>query len=162
MAAAVAKRQFGIATRLYQSQRLSRDHLIEIAAHGFETVEVVSAPGHFEPSSDAAVADLQQWLAEAQLDLHAVAAPPPDGPQPWNAGALGPVEQPLYIARRISYAVFCLKKKSAHARFLVLAILVARDFLAAVARCTPRARCTWARQAATPAADQRGSRACGS
>jgi sugar phosphate isomerase/epimerase len=100
----VAKRQFGISTRLYSSQRLGRDQLIEIAAHGFEVVEVASAAGHFEPN-DAAVADLQQWLAEARLDLDGIAAPPPDGPQPWNAGDLGPVEQALYTARRIPLRV---------------------------------------------------------
>lgn len=101
---AVGKRQFGISTRLYQSQRLTRDHLLEIAGHGFDVVEVACAAGHFEPN-DASVADLQQWLAEARLDLHAVAAPPPDGPQPWNAGDLGPVEAALFIARRIPYRV---------------------------------------------------------
>jgi sugar phosphate isomerase/epimerase len=104
----VAKRQFGISTQLYRSQRLSRDHLLEIAAHGFEVIEVVAAAGHFEPSNDASVADLQQWLAEACLELHAVAAPPPDGAQPWNAGALQPVEAALYVARRIPYCALVL------------------------------------------------------
>jgi sugar phosphate isomerase/epimerase len=97
----VAKRQFGVSTHLFRTQRLQRDHLLAIAAQGFESVEVVAASGHFDPANEAAVADLQQWLAEAQLDLHAVLAPPPDGPQPWNAGALGPVEAALYVARRI-------------------------------------------------------------
>lgn len=101
----MAKRQFGISTRLFQSQRLTKDHLLEIAAHGFEAVEVTAAAGHFEPSNGAAVGDLQQWLAEARVQLHAVAAPAPDGPQPWNAGALGPVEDALYVARRISFDV---------------------------------------------------------
>lgn len=100
----MTKRQFGVSTRLFQSQRLGRDHLLQIAAHGFEVVEVACAAGHFEPN-DAAVADLQQWLAEARLEVHAVAAPPPDGPQPWNAGDLGPVEAALHIARRIPYRV---------------------------------------------------------
>ena len=104
----MAKRQFGISTQLYRSQRLTRDHLLEIAAHGFEVIEVVAAAGHFEPSNDASVADLQQWLAEARLELHAVAAPPPDSPQPWNAGALQPVEAALYVARRISFRALVL------------------------------------------------------
>ena len=97
-----------MSTRLYQSQRLSRDHLLEIAAHGFEVVEVVAAAGHFEPSNDAAIADLQQWLAEARLELSAVAAPPPDGPQPWNAGDLRPVEAAIHVARRIPYRALVL------------------------------------------------------
>jgi len=104
----VAKRQFGISTRLFEAQRLNRAQLIEIAGYGFEVVEVAVLAGHFEPSSDAAVADLQQWLAEAQLELHAVAAPPPDGVQPWNAGALGPVETALRVARRIPFRALVL------------------------------------------------------
>lgn len=105
MVQVVAKRQFGISTRLFQSQRLTRDHLLEIAAYGFDVIELQAAAGHFEPANEAAVADLQQWLAEARLYLHAVAAPPPDGQQQWNAGDLGPVAQALYVARRIPFDV---------------------------------------------------------
>ena len=103
-----AKRQFGISSRLYQSQRLRREHLLEVAAHGFECVEVVAAPGHFDPAQERSVGDLQQWLAEAGLVLHAVAAPTPDGPTPWSAAGLGPVEQALFVARRIPLAVLVL------------------------------------------------------
>jgi len=71
----VAKRQFGVSTHLYHGQRLTRDHLIEIAAHGFEAVEVFATRTHFDYHSAAAVADLQQWLAEAGLQLHGVHAP---------------------------------------------------------------------------------------
>jgi len=122
----VVKRQFGISTKLYQSQRLSREHLMAIAAHGFEAVEVAVAAGHFEPSSDAAIADLQQWLAEAQLQLTAVVAPPPDGPQPWSAGDLQVVEAALYIARRIPYGALVLpvgSPKSASKAVEKLAVL---------------------------------------
>ena len=31
---------FGISTHLYLGDRLDRDHLVEIAAHGFDAVEV--------------------------------------------------------------------------------------------------------------------------
>ena len=64
------KRQFGVSTHLYHSQRLSREHLLEIAAHGFERVEVFATRTHFDYHNPAAVADLQQWLAEAGLELH--------------------------------------------------------------------------------------------
>ena len=104
----MAKRQFGISTHLYHAQRLRRDHLLEIAAHGFECIEIDAAPGHFDARNAAAVADLQQWLAEARLDLDAVVATSSDGPAPWNAGALDPVEQVLYIARRIPVRVLIL------------------------------------------------------
>jgi sugar phosphate isomerase/epimerase len=104
----VAKRRFGVSTQLYRRERLCRAHLLEIAAHGFEAVEVFGARTHFDYYNPAAVADLQQWLAEARLDLDAVTAPPPDGPAPWNAGALEPVEQALFIARRIPMRVLIL------------------------------------------------------
>src|SRR5438477_3480002 len=71
----VTKRQFGVSTHLYHGQRLGRDHLLEIAAHGFETVEVFATRSHFDYHNEAAVADLQQWLAEAGLDLHGIHAP---------------------------------------------------------------------------------------
>jgi sugar phosphate isomerase/epimerase len=71
----VIKRRFGVSTHLYHSQRLSRDHLIEIAAHGFEVVEVVATRTHFDYHNPAAVADLQQWLAEAGLELYSIHAP---------------------------------------------------------------------------------------
>ena len=70
-----AKRQFGVSTHLYHGRRLSRDHLLEIAAHGFETVEVFATRTHFDYHNPAAIADLQQWLAEAGLTLHAIHAP---------------------------------------------------------------------------------------
>ena len=58
----VAKRQYGISTHLYHNQRLSRDHLVEIAAHGFETVEVFATRTHFDYHNPASVADLLQQV----------------------------------------------------------------------------------------------------
>lgn len=82
-----------MSTRLYGSQRLQRAHLLEIAAHGFEAVEVVAARTHIDFHNDSAIADLQQWLAEAGLDLHNVTVPAP---------ATGEeTAQALFIARRI-------------------------------------------------------------
>ena len=40
--------RFGISTHLYHDQRLSRDHLAQIAAHGFEAVEVFATRSHFD------------------------------------------------------------------------------------------------------------------
>src|SRR6266508_155304 len=94
MVLSVAKRQFGVSTHLYQSQRLSREHLLEIAAHGFEAVELFATRTHFDYHNELAVADLQQWLAEAGLDLHNVVVPPYDDP-----------EQAVLIARRIPVKV---------------------------------------------------------
>ena len=56
----VAKRQFGVSTRLFHGQRLCRDHLLAIAAHGFETVELVRHLVAFRLSQrERKVADLQ-------------------------------------------------------------------------------------------------------
>jgi sugar phosphate isomerase/epimerase len=98
----VAKRLFGVSTRLYHRLRLSREHLVEIAAHGFETVEVFAARTHVDAYNPAVVADLQQWLAEAGLELHNVHAP---------VGAEVPedVDQALFIARRIPVKVFVMR-----------------------------------------------------
>jgi sugar phosphate isomerase/epimerase len=114
------KRAFGISTHLYHNQRLSRDHLLEIAAHGFEEVELFATRTHFDYHSTAAIADLQQWLAEAGLELHGVHAPISDS---FAAGRPGPLlslasidpaerdralqeaERALYIGRRIRFPV---------------------------------------------------------
>jgi len=92
----VRKRQFGVSTHLYRAQRLQREHLLEIAAHGFEAVELVAAAGHFDPRHQAAIADLQQWLAEARLDLTSVAVP--------AGSTIEDAEHALFIARRIPLA----------------------------------------------------------
>lgn len=92
---------FAVSTDLYHAHRLSREHLLEIAANGFERVELDASRTHFDARNPSAIADLQQWLAEARLELDAIVAPAPDGPDPWNAGALEPVETALFVARRI-------------------------------------------------------------
>jgi sugar phosphate isomerase/epimerase len=94
----LGKRQFGVSTHLYRGQRLQRDHLLEVAANRFDAVEVVAAPGHFDGANPGAVADLQQWLAEAGLAITGVeaAADPADA------------ESALFIARRIPLNVLIL------------------------------------------------------
>jgi sugar phosphate isomerase/epimerase len=69
------KRRFGVSTRLYEGKRLGRDHLLEIAAHGFGVVEIPAARRHLDFANPAVVADLQQWLAEAGLDLQGLHLP---------------------------------------------------------------------------------------
>ena len=95
------KRLFGVSTLLYRQRRLTRDHLFEIAAHGFETVEVFGLATHCDADHRANVADLQQWLAETGLTLSGVHAP---------AGAPTPEanEPALFIARRIPVPVFVM------------------------------------------------------
>ena len=40
--------RFGISTHLFHSERLERDHLVEIAAHGFDSLELFATRSHFD------------------------------------------------------------------------------------------------------------------
>jgi len=116
----VARREFGVSTHLYHNQRLGRDHLLEIASYGFESIEVFATRTHFDYHNPSAVADLQQWLAEARLELGSVHAPvaesytggrwgrllsiaSPDEDE--RAAAVAEAERALHIARRIPIKV---------------------------------------------------------
>ena len=66
---------FGVSTHLYHDQRLDRDHLVEIAAHGFECVEVFSTRSHFDYHDGAVVRQLAEWLEDTRLTLHSLHAP---------------------------------------------------------------------------------------
>ena len=113
----MSRRPFGVSTRLFHHERLSRDHLLQIAAHGFELVEVFATRTHFDYHNAAAVADLQQWLADAGLTLHSVHAPVGESfaGGRWSGllsiasadsdareRAVGEAERALFIARRIA------------------------------------------------------------
>src|SRR5688572_2563486 len=67
--------QFGISTHLFHEHRLSRDHLVHIAAHGFEAVEVFATRTHFDYRDDRAISELGEWLSDMRLTLHSVHAP---------------------------------------------------------------------------------------
>jgi sugar phosphate isomerase/epimerase len=109
-----------VSTHLYHGERLDRKHLLEIAGHGFEAVELFATRTHFDYHNPSAVADLQEWLADAGLELHSVHAPITEGfvAGRWGASltvasiepatreaALGEAEHALYIARRIPLKV---------------------------------------------------------
>jgi len=94
----VARSRFGISTRLYAAQRLGRGQLLEIGAHGFEVVDLYASRTHFDYLNPAVVADLQQWLAEARLDLISVSVPTGED-----------AEQALFVARRLPFAVLVLQ-----------------------------------------------------
>ena len=68
-------RAFGVSTHLFHNHRLSRQHLLEIGAHGFEAVELFATATHFDYHNPANLGDLQQWLTEGGLELHGVHAP---------------------------------------------------------------------------------------
>jgi sugar phosphate isomerase/epimerase len=71
----VSSPRFGISTHLYHDQRLDRDHLVEIAAHGFDCVEVFATRTHFDYHDGAAVRALAEWLEDTRLTLHSMHAP---------------------------------------------------------------------------------------
>jgi sugar phosphate isomerase/epimerase len=68
-------RRFGISTHLFHDARLTRDHLVHVAAHGFDAIELFATASHFDYRSEAAAAELGEWLADTRLELHSVHAP---------------------------------------------------------------------------------------
>jgi sugar phosphate isomerase/epimerase len=67
--------KFGVSTHLFHEKRLAREHLVDIAAHGFETVEVFATRSHFDYRDPQAVRQLAEWLGDTRLELHSVHAP---------------------------------------------------------------------------------------
>lgn len=68
-------RHFGVSTHLFHEKRLCRDHLVEIAAHGFEALEVCATRAHLDYHDARAVGELGEWLRDTRLELHSVHAP---------------------------------------------------------------------------------------
>jgi sugar phosphate isomerase/epimerase len=112
-----------VSTHLYHGQRLNRDHIAEIGAHGFERLELFATRTHFDYHSTHAIGDLQGWLAEARVELHSVHAPigesfangrwgpmfslaSPDANQ--RRYALDEAAHALQIARRIPFQLLVL------------------------------------------------------
>jgi sugar phosphate isomerase/epimerase len=111
---------FGISTHLYHGHRLERDHLAQIAAYGFEAVELFATRTHFDYHDPAAIDRLSEWLAETGLRLHGVHAPIADGLRngqwgtpfstaqtdgPRRQAAIREADAALQIARRIPFEV---------------------------------------------------------
>lgn len=67
--------RFGVSTHLYHDHRLERDHLVEIAAHGFEAIELFATRSHFDYHDGVAVRSLAEWLEDTRLTLNSVHAP---------------------------------------------------------------------------------------
>ena len=66
---------FGISTHLFHAERLDREHLVEVAAHGFEAVEVYATRTHFDYHDPRAAVALAEWLDDTRLGLNSVHAP---------------------------------------------------------------------------------------
>ena len=116
-------RRFGISTHLFHQSRLTREHLVHIAAHGFETVEVFATKSHFDYHDEHAIAQLGEWLADTRLELHSMHAPIVDamnggkwvgsysnasGNETRRKAALAETEAALRLATRIPYRYLVL------------------------------------------------------
>ena len=66
---------FGVSTHLCLGDRLDRDHLVEIAAHGFEAIEVFAIRDHFDYHDRRSALALAEWLDDTRLTLHSLHAP---------------------------------------------------------------------------------------
>jgi sugar phosphate isomerase/epimerase len=66
---------FGVSTHLAVAERLDRDHLVEIAAHGFDAVEVFAVQTHFDYHDRRAMLALSEWLDDTRLRLNSFHAP---------------------------------------------------------------------------------------
>lgn len=67
--------RFGVSTHLFHESRLSREHLADIAGHGFEAIEVFATRAHFDYHDTRSAAQLAEWLSDLRLDLHSMHAP---------------------------------------------------------------------------------------
>jgi sugar phosphate isomerase/epimerase len=114
----VTDRRFGVSTHLFHEHRLSREHFVHIAAHGFEAVEVFATRAHFDYRDEQALKHLSEWLVDTRLELHSVHAPAFDalekgrwvgsysnasGDENRRKAALAESEAALAIARHVPF-----------------------------------------------------------
>jgi sugar phosphate isomerase/epimerase len=107
-----------VSTHLFHEHRLDRDHLVHVAAHGFEAVEVFATRSHFDYRSKDAIRSLREWLTDTSLSLHSVHAPAFEGyrngrwvgsfsnasnDEPRRKAAIAEAEAALAIARDIPF-----------------------------------------------------------
>ena len=68
-------KRFGVSTHLYHELKLEQAHILEVAASGFETIELFATRSHFDYHDESAIQALKGWLTESNLELHSVHAP---------------------------------------------------------------------------------------
>jgi sugar phosphate isomerase/epimerase len=111
-------RRFGISTHLFHESRLTREHLVHIAGHGFEAVEVFCTRSHFDYRDEQAIEQLGEWLSDTGLELHSMHAPIVDamsggkwvgsysnasGNETRRKAAIAETQAALQVAQRIPY-----------------------------------------------------------
>jgi sugar phosphate isomerase/epimerase len=67
--------RFGLSTHIFHDETLTRDHLVRVARHGFDAVELFADRPHFDYRDEAAIAAAAEWLQSSGLTLHSVHAP---------------------------------------------------------------------------------------
>ena len=67
--------QFGVSTQFVHAQRLEREHLAAVRAHGFDAVEIVATRSHLDYHDASALDEVARWLTAEGLRLHAMHAP---------------------------------------------------------------------------------------
>ena len=102
--------RFGLSSRLFANEPLSREHLVHIAAHGFDAIELFATAAHFDCRQPELLAEFAEWLSDTRLTLHAVHAP--DAASPEDLDVL------LAAAQQVPYPFLNLHVNGASARTL--------------------------------------------
>ena len=71
----MSEQRFGVSTHLFHETRLNREHLADIAGHGFEAVEVFATRAHFDYHDPRAADELAEWLSDLRLEFNSMHAP---------------------------------------------------------------------------------------
>ena len=66
---------FGVSTHIFHGDRLERRHIEQIAAHGFDLVELFATRTHLDYHDARAVADVRSWLHDCGVAAASMHAP---------------------------------------------------------------------------------------
>jgi sugar phosphate isomerase/epimerase len=163
----VTDRRFGVSTHLFHEHRLSRDHLVHIAAHGFDAIEVFATRSHFDYTDPAAIDGLAEWLSDTGLELHSMHAPAfealrggqwvgafsnASGDESRRRAAIAEAEAALRVAERVPYRYLVVhvgvpangahvdnQREAAHRSIEELAALAARHGVGVALEVIPNA-----------------------
>jgi sugar phosphate isomerase/epimerase len=115
--------QFGISTHLYHDVPLDRDSLVEIAAHGFDVVEIFATRTHVDYHDAGAIDTLAGHLRDAGLGAHSVHAPIADSLRAgvWGAPySLATTDEPARAAALAETKAALAAAARLEARYLVV------------------------------------------
>lgn len=114
----MADTRFGMSSHLFHDQRLTRDHITEIARQGFNAIELFATRSHFDYHDNNAIDALAGWLHESSLEMHSMHAPifeinekgqrvgflsTASGDEHRRVAAVENTRMALQVARRIPY-----------------------------------------------------------